>query len=91
MSASHSSCALLGHGYGADMTEGMLWTALLLGLAVQALVIYGAIRLALVHDRASQARGVAALAAKAKWKVQADEARIVSAAATAARAARTQA
>jgi len=67
-----------------------LFMAALFGLAVQALVIYGAIRLALVHDRALQARGVAALAAKAKWKVQADEARNASAAATAARAAKTQ-
>ena len=59
----------------------MLWTALLFGLVVQAVVIYAAIRLALVHDRALRARGVAAVAAKAKWKVQSDEARRVAASA----------
>jgi len=61
------------------MTTEMFWAALLFGLVVQAVVIYGAIRVALVHDRALQARGVAAAAAKAKWKVQADEARAVAA------------
>ena len=38
------------------MTSGMFWTALLLGLAVQAVVIYGAIRLALRDDRLAPAR-----------------------------------
>ena len=48
------------------MTSGMFWTALLVGLVVQAVVIYGAIRLALVHDRDLQARNVARDAGKAK-------------------------
>ena len=65
------------------MTSAMFWTAMLLGLLVQAVVIYGAIRLALVHDRALQARNAAALAAKVKWKAQADEARRVAVAAKA--------
>ena len=65
------------------MTSEMFWAALMLGLVVQAVMIYGAIRLALAHDRALQARGVVALAAKAKWKAQADEARRVAAAAKA--------
>jgi hypothetical protein len=65
------------------MTSEMFWAVMLLGLLVQAVVIYGAIRLALVHDRALQARGVAAIAAKAKWKLQADDARRIAAEAAA--------
>ena len=38
------------------MTTGIFWVALLLGTAVGFGMIYGAIRLALIHDRALQAR-----------------------------------
>lgn len=57
------------------MTTEMFWTALLLALVVQGVVIYAAIRFALIHDRALRARETAAAAAKVKWKAQAEQAR----------------
>lgn len=63
------------------MTSEMFWIALLLGLVVQAAVIYGAIRFALVHDRALQAREVAKVKAAAVWKARAEEARLAAASA----------
>lgn len=48
------------------MTSGMFWTALLLGTAVQFGVIYGAIRLALYHERTTPAERKAKAEAEAE-------------------------
>lgn len=53
------------------MTTGMLWAALLLGLVVQGVVIYGAIRFALVHDRGQQAQAAKKAASAAAWRARA--------------------
>jgi hypothetical protein len=71
-------------GQARATVPGMDYLLLLVGVVVQAVVIYGAIRVALIHDRAAQARERAKVKAAALWKARAEEAR---AAAEAARAA----
>jgi len=56
----------------------MAYLAVLVGLVVQAVVIYGAIRFALVHDRALQLRETKKAEAAAVWKARAEEARIAA-------------
>lgn len=51
---------------------------MVLGLVVQGVVIYAAIRFALIHDRALRTRDAAAVDAKVKWKAQAEQARIAA-------------
>lgn len=51
------------------MTLELFFSALL-GLALQGLVIYGAIRAALVHDRASQGKADAVAKQAAAWKAR---------------------
>ena len=42
---------------GQSMSTGMVWLLLGVGLLIQWFVIYAAIRLALIHDRATRLRG----------------------------------
>ena len=62
------------------MTTGIFWVALLLGTALVFGMIYGAVRLALIHDRALQARApakgaVSTKATSARWALLAEEER----------------
>lgn len=53
-----------------------LFFVLLLGLAIQGVVIYVAIRLALAHDRAAKTREAVRVKAAAAFKTQAESARL---------------